>query len=78
MIVTENGWLVIDFDDRTASMMALADVLSKLPARPGMPADLLHSYPVGIERLREAGGDAAVALDARGACLARALAPGQP
>jgi hypothetical protein len=41
-------------------MMGLAYVLSKLPARPDMPAELLHSYPIGIERLRGRGGDAAV------------------
>jgi hypothetical protein len=61
MIVRQDdGWLAVDFADWTPAMMGLAYVLSTLPPRPGTPAELLHSYPIGIERLREAGGDAAV------------------
>jgi len=41
-------------------MMWLAYALSKLRPRPGMPDDLLYSYPLGIERLRSTGGDVAM------------------
>jgi hypothetical protein len=60
MIFREDGWLTIDFSDWTPAMTRLSYVLSKLPPRPDMPDNLLHSYPVGIERLRASGGDKAV------------------
>lgn len=60
MIVKEDGWLVVNFEDWTPTMMALSYVLAKLPVRPDMPAAYVHSYPVGIEKLRSIGGDAAV------------------
>jgi hypothetical protein len=60
MIVTEDGCLVVDFSDWSGTMMVLGYIMSKLPPYPDMPAELYHSYPVGIERLRSAGGDEAV------------------
>jgi hypothetical protein len=60
IICDDEGWLRIDFSDWTATMVSLSYVLSKLPARPDMPDNLLDSYPIGIERLRESGGNKAV------------------
>src|SRR5690349_20525671 len=60
IIRDDEGWLTIDFSDWTATMVSLSYVLSKLPPRPDMPDNLLHSYPVGIERLRASSGDRAV------------------
>jgi hypothetical protein len=60
MIVRENGWLCVDFDDWTGAMMALCFALSKLPVHPDTPDLMENSYPLGIERLRASGGDEAV------------------
>lgn len=61
MIVEEDNWLaVVDFGDWSPAMMGLSYLLSRLPPRPGMPAELLYSYPIGIERLRANRGDQAV------------------
>jgi len=60
MITRENGWLVVEFDDWSPAMMALACVLSTLPPRPHAPPELLHFLSRGIQRLRAIGGDEAV------------------
>lgn len=60
MIVEEDNWLAVDFGDWSPAMMGLAYVLSRLPVRPGTPEELIHSYPIGIERLRANCGDQAL------------------
>jgi hypothetical protein len=61
MIVNDDPeWLIVDFCDWSSTMMALAYVLAKLPADPDMRPGLIHSYPIGIERLRAAAGDESV------------------